>query len=95
MLTLLRYAGLVLVVLVLAVVFATCGEGACGACVHACCVRSERLDRARRGIERLFEALAGRVACFGETPARTVLFAPRPSTALAVPLVGRGLPLRI
>lgn len=53
----LRYAGIALAVLVFAIVLLMCGEGACGACLDACC---SRLDPGRRGsvaVDRVLTAL--------------------------------------
>lgn len=41
----LRYLGLVLAVLVLAIVFSVCGDGGCVACAHSDFLRSDRVDR--------------------------------------------------
>lgn len=58
MATLLRYAGIAIVVLVFAIVLTVCGEGACLSCAHACCVKPDRVDRLRTGLDRLLAACA-------------------------------------
>lgn len=48
MFSLLRFTTIALSVLVFAVVLTVCGEAvACGGCVHACCVRTDRPERRR------------------------------------------------
>lgn len=49
-----RYAGIALAILVFAVVLLACGEGACSACLDACC---SRMDPTKRP-----GALLGRIA---------------------------------
>jgi len=54
MTVLLRYAGLALAVLVVALVLGVCGEGvACTECAHACCERADRADRLRSLFARI------------------------------------------
>lgn len=48
-----RYTVIVLAVLVFAIIFVVCGEGSCGACVHMCCVKSDRADRLRTAMGRI------------------------------------------
>jgi len=52
----LRYAGIAIGVLVFAVVLMVCGEGACGLCAHACCVRADRNDRTTTALNRVLAA---------------------------------------
>lgn len=51
-----RYIGIVLAVLVFAVIFMVCGEGACVECAHACCVRADRTDRITTILSRVLSA---------------------------------------
>jgi len=51
MFTFLRFTAIALSVLVFAVVLTVCGEAvACGGCVHACCVKTDRPDRRKDGV---------------------------------------------
>lgn len=51
MFTLLRFTAIALSVLVFAVVLTVCGEAvACGSCVHACCVKTNRPDQREDGV---------------------------------------------
>ena len=56
----LRYLGIVLAVLVIAIVFTMCGESACEACMHACCMRSDRVDRFRTVWSKLVDTYRAR-----------------------------------
>ena len=59
----LRYLGLVLTVLVLAIVFSVCGDAGCVACAHSDFLRSDRVDRFRAVWSRVFDAYR---ACTGD-----------------------------
>jgi len=93
----LRYLGLVLAVLVIAVVFTMCGESACEACMHACCMRSDRVDRFRAVWSKVVDACR---ACTGDARIALEWAAARAHCLLAglippSPLAERLSPLRI
>jgi len=93
----LRYLGIVLAVLVIAIVFTMCGEGACEACMHACCMRSDRVDRVRAVWSRVFDAYR---VCTGDARAAFGWATARAQCLLAelippFPLAERLSPLRI
>lgn len=94
--TALRFAGIALMVLVLAIVFTVCGEGLCVSCAHACCVKSDRIDRLHAGANRLFAAFAAPCGEIGAISARSGLRLHRTPGALAYvrPPATKGLPLR-
>ena len=69
MITILRYTGIALAMFVLAIVFTTCGDVACDACAHSCCVTADRTDGSRTGVSRL---IAPCVASWASANAVTV-----------------------
>ena len=86
-----RYMGVVLLVLVFAVVFTICGEGACETCIHSCCEKSDRVDRLRTVVGRVLAACgvcradAGIVSAWAQTRLQALAshIAPSPAQALA------------
>lgn len=56
MMDFIRYAGVILGILVLAVVLMACGEAACSACLYAYCGGSDRVDRSGDVIGRVLAA---------------------------------------
>lgn len=77
MLSLLRFAGLLLAVLAVAMVFALCGESvACAGCLEACCFRSGTTsERLHAVVSRVLEGL---VPCAGTKHVPAVSVASRP-----------------
>lgn len=76
MLVLMRVFAISLSVLVFAVVLAVCGEAvACEACLHACCVRSDRLDRSANLAQKVAKSYAA-LALAARSAHGTALSAP-------------------
>lgn len=92
MTTFLRYTGIVLGVIILAVVLTACGEGACEACLHACCGASDRPDRGRGLVGRVMAACAACGVGIGPLVSRTMLRTTPPSGGwLSVSLFATGV----
>ena len=78
----LRYLGIALIVLIVAVAFTVCGDGAFETCAHACCMKSDRADRLRKVIGRAVAAFSAHLGS-PFTPAEQSR--PLASLLLAVP----------
>lgn len=76
MIGLMRNVAILFAVLVVALVLATAGEGACAECFHGCCVRNDgvrRLISAIRRVLRRLTSLVGPVMQAVFTPPRGFL----------------------
>lgn len=61
MIGLMRNIAILFAVLVVALVLATAGEGACAECVHGCCVRNDGVRRLISAIRRVIRRLTSLV----------------------------------
>ncbi|PKQ38466.1 MAG: hypothetical protein CVT59_04405 [Actinobacteria bacterium HGW-Actinobacteria-1] len=61
MIGLMRNVAILFAVLVVALVLATAGEGACAECVHGCCVRNDGVRRLISAIRRVIRRLTSLV----------------------------------
>lgn len=88
MLVLLRFMTIAISVLVFVVVLTVCGEAvACGGCLHACCVKTDRPERRRDGVvARLAQAcqrlVEGVRPAFGVAATPLFGWPPTPGTPL-------------
>lgn len=78
MYALMRFTAIVFSVLVFAIVLTACGEAfACGGCVHACCVKTDRPDRRQQSaVEQISTACD-----------KAVHFAPSAASLTTAPLL--------
>lgn len=95
MLGILRFAFVFLAVLIVAVVFAMCGEGAaCAGCLDACCAKADRGDRLSLVVSRMLAALRS-CAPVGNQSAGVTLVSRANARGRAVLLESRVVPLRV